>query len=85
MKLNKKIRKCRNEIYKRMEFKEQMKKRGSFVNPIQDGHFWGCWGPPPFPKICHTYPTMMKLGTVIPYLKEIQKMYESYDTPLDLC
>ena len=27
----------------------------------------------PFPKICHTYPTMMKLGTVIPYLKEIQK------------
>ena len=23
------------------------------------------------PKICHTYPTMMKLGTVIPYLKKI--------------
>ena len=22
------------------------------------------------PKICHTYPTMMKLGTVIPYLKK---------------
>ena len=60
-----------------------MKKRGSFVNPIQDGHFWGCWGPP-LPKICHTYPTMMKLGTVIPYLKKIQKMYESYDIPPDL-
>ena len=25
------------------------------------------------PKICHTYPTMIKLGTVIPYLKKIQK------------
>ena len=27
----------------------------------------------PLPKICHTYPTKMKLGTVIPYLKKIQK------------
>ena len=27
----------------------------------------------PLPKICHTYPTMIKLGTVIPYLKMIQK------------
>ena len=27
---------------------------------------------PPLPKICHTYPTKMKLGTVIPYLKKIQ-------------
>ena len=27
------------------------------------------------PKICHTFPTMMKLGTAIPYLKEIQKIY----------
>ena len=35
----------------------------------------------PLPKICHTYPTMMKLGTVIPYLKNIQKIYESHDTP----
>ena len=24
-------------------------------------------------KICHTYPTMMKLGTVIPCLKKFQK------------
>ena len=37
----------------------------------------------PLPKICHTYPAMMKLGTVIPYLKEIQKIYESRDTPLE--
>ena len=37
------------------------------------------------PKICHTYPTMMKLGTVIPYLNKIQKIYESRGTPLDFC
>ena len=39
----------------------------------------------PLPKICHTYPTMMKLGTVIPYPKKIQKIYESRDTPLEFC
>ena len=61
------------------------------VNPIQDGHFWGCsrmWGGqkgPPLPKICHTYSTMMKLGTVIPYLKKIKKVYESRYTPPDFC
>ena len=38
---------------------------------------------PPLPKICHTYPTMMKPGTVIPYVKKIQKMYASRDTPLE--
>ena len=37
----------------------------------------------PLPKICHTYPTMMKLGTVIAYPKKIQKIYESRDTPLE--
>ena len=37
------------------------------------------------PKICHTYPTMTKLGTVIPYLKQIQNIYESRDTPLEFC
>ena len=36
----------------------------------------------PPPKICHTYPKMMKISTVIPYLKKIQKIYESQDTPL---
>ena len=35
------------------------------------------------PKICHTYPTMMKLDTVIPYPKKIQKIYELRDTPLE--
>ena len=39
----------------------------------------------PLPKICHRYPTMMKLGTVIPYLKKIQKIYESRDTPPEFC
>ena len=38
-------------------------------NPIQDGHFRECSGVgraknSPLPKICHRYPTMMKLGTV---------------------
>ena len=44
------------------------------LNPIQDGLFGGCsWMGErgggkkiPLPKICHTYPTMTKIGTVIP-------------------
>ena len=32
----------------------------------------------PLPKICHLYPTMMKLGTVKPYLKKIQKIYMNH-------
>ena len=36
----------------------------------------------PLPKICHTYPTMMKLGTVLMYLKDVEKLYQSHDTPL---
>ena len=48
---------------------------------------WGGGGPfwTPFPKIRHTYPTVMKLGTVIPYLRKIQKMYKSRDTFLEFC
>ena len=67
----------------------------SNFNPIQDALFRGCSligegeggtkRPPPLPKICHTYPTMMELGTVTPYLKKIQKLYESRDTPLEFC
>ena len=33
----------------------------------------------PIPKFYHTYPTMMKLDTVIPYLKKFQKIYKSCD------
>ena len=29
--------------------------------------------------------TDMKLGTVIPYLKNIEKIYESCDTPAEFC
>ena len=39
----------------------------------------------PLAKICHTYPAMMKLGTVIPYLRKIQKIYESRDTTICFC
>ena len=52
-------------------------------------HGWGGgggWGKKAsLPKISHTYPTMMKLGTVIPYLKKIKKIYESRDTPYEFC
>ena len=39
----------------------------------------------PIPKIYHTYSTMMKLGTVIPYPKKIPKIHESRDTPIWFC
>ena len=39
----------------------------------------------PLPKICHTYSKMMKPATVIPYLKKVQKIYKSRDTPLEFC
>ena len=46
---------------------------------------WGGAKRPPLPKICHRHPTMMKLGTVIPYLKKIKKIYESHDAPPEFC
>ena len=63
------------------------------VNPIQDGPFRGCSlmggkkgvTKMSHPKISHTYPTMMKLGTLITYIKKIQKIYKSRDTPLEFC
>ena len=39
----------------------------------------------PLPNICHTYPAIMKLGTVTTYLKKIQKIYKSRDKPLEFC
>ena len=44
---------------------------------VADG--WGETKKPPYLKICHIYPTMMKFGTVKPYLKKIKKIYESCD------
>ena len=38
---------------------------------------------PPPPKICRPHPAMMKLGPLISYLKKIQKIYKSRDTPLE--
>ena len=57
------------------------------LNHIQEGVFSGLVtyvGTKRFslPKICHTYPTIMKLDTDIPYLKKIQKIYKSFDTSL---
>ena len=60
------------------------------LKPIQDGPFRGCLRigggegqKAPLSKICHTYPTLMKLGAVIPYLKKIQKIHKSRDTPIE--
>ena len=60
----------------------------SYINPIQDELFQGCSRMrggflPTLPKICHTYPTMMKLGRVIPYPRRTQTIYKSRDTSLD--
>ena len=62
------------------------------LTPIQDGLFRGCsgigggeGGKPLLPKICQTYPTMMKHSTVMSDLKKIQKLYESLDTHFEFC
>ena len=39
----------------------------------------------PLRKICHTYPTMIKPGTVINYLNKIQRIHKSCDAPLEFC
>ena len=48
-------------------------------------HGWGGQKGSLLPKICHTYPTMMELVTVIHYPKKIQKIYELRDKPLKFC
>ena len=63
------------------------------LNPIKIGLFGaahrdgegGRAKSPPLPKICHTYPIIMKLGTLTPYLKKIQKIYKSSNTPFEFC
>ena len=59
------------------------------INPIQDGLLTDGGGDGggkrSLPKICHTYPTMMTLDTVISYLKKFQKLHESHDTPFGFC
>ena len=39
----------------------------------------------PLSKICLTYPSITKLGLIMPYLKKIQKIYESRDPPFEFC
>ena len=39
----------------------------------------------PLSKMSRTYLAMMKLRTVIPYLKKIQKICQSGETPLEFC
>ena len=41
---------------------------------------WGTGKKVPSLKPVYTYPAMMKLSTVTPYLKKIQKIYKSRDT-----
>ena len=65
----------------------------SDINPIQYEPFRGCSRmgegrgkkrlPPSLKSVSYT--TLMKLGTVIPYQKKIQKIHISRDTPLELC
>ena len=47
------------------------------IGLFRAAHGWGEGGgvakKEPLFKLCHTYPNMMKLDTVIPYLKKIQK------------
>ena len=50
---------------------------------FEAAHRWG--GGALLPKTCHTYPKMMKLNILIPYLKKIQTIYKLRDTPLDFC
>ena len=45
----------------------------------------GGGGKATLPKICRRYPTVMKLGTVTPYLRNMQKIYETRDTPIEFC
>ena len=46
-------------------------------------HGWGEANRSLLPKNCHTYSTTMKSGSVIPYLKKIQKLYNSLDATFE--
>ena len=70
--------------------RDRRKKFTCSFNPIQDELFWACsrmggGAKSPLPKICHTHPAMMKLCTVMRYLRTIQKIYKPRDTPLTFC
>ena len=52
---------------------------------FEAAHRWAMAKRRPVQKICHTYPAIKKLGTIIPYPKKIQKIYESRDTTFEFC
>ena len=60
----------------------------SYLTVFRMGYFQGCsqigrrGRETNLTKICYTYPTMMKLGTVKPYIKKIQKIFKSCDIHL---
>ena len=45
-------------------------------------HGWGEAKRSTLPKTCQTYPTIMKLGIVIPHLKETEKYMNHVTQPL---
>ena len=46
-------------------------------------HRWGVWGrKTPLPKICHTYPTVMKLRTFTPYAIRSKKYMNHVTHPM---
>ena len=55
------------------------------LNSVQEGDFSGLLTKAPFPKICRTYPTTMKLGRLIPELEKIKEIHKSRDTPFEFC
>ena len=70
-------------------FQEQIPVIASNNNPWDKGYSKLAKSSPlsqiqPIIQFCLIYPTTMKLGTVIPYLKKIEKIYESHDTTLDI-
>ena len=50
---------------------------------LKDGAGGGQKGLPSLKSVTH--PTMIKLGTNLPYLKKIKKMYESRDIAVEFC
>ena len=81
-------RKCASELYSFLTIDTTLPSNNSLtlfrMGFFGAAHGWGSFWPP-LPKIRYTYPTMMKLGTIIPYLRKIQKMYKSRATSLEFC
>ena len=70
-----------------LTFSDFCKSELEVFNPIHDSgcsQMRGCPKRPLLLKIYYIYPTMIKLGTVIPYIKKTQKTYKLRDTPIQL-